>query len=119
MIPVRLRMRNFMCYREDVPALDFRGIHLACICGDNGNGKSAIIDAMTWALWGKARASSDDDLIHAAKSEMEVEFDFAVGQQPYRIIRKRARPRKRSAAGQSSLDLLVAGGGGCPAITGP
>ena len=26
MIPVRLKMRNFMCYRENVPALDFAGI---------------------------------------------------------------------------------------------
>ena len=79
MIPVRLRMRNFMCYREDVPPLDFRGIHLACLSGDNGNGKSAIIDAMTWALWGKARAGGIDELIHTLAQEMEVEFDFAVG----------------------------------------
>ena len=64
MIPVKLKMRNFMCYRDNVPELDFTGIHLACLSGDNGNGKSAIIDAMTWVLWGKTRAGSDDDLIH-------------------------------------------------------
>ncbi|OGO32696.1 MAG: hypothetical protein A2Z29_04990 [Chloroflexi bacterium RBG_16_56_11] len=118
MIPVRLKMRNFMCYRDDVPPLDFTGIHLACICGDNGNGKTAIIDAMTWALWGKARAGSDDDLIHATQSEMEVEFDFTVSQQLYRIIRKRSRPKKRTGPGQSSLDLLVAGTDGFKVVTG-
>ena len=100
MIPVRLKLRNFMCYRDNVPPLDFTGIHLACISGDNGNGKSAIIDAMTWALWGKARAKSADDLIHTTQSEMEVEFDFTVAGQLYRIIRKRSRPKKRTAAGQ-------------------
>jgi len=47
MIPIKLTMRNFMPYRENVPTLDFTGIHLVSICGDNGNGKSAIIDAMT------------------------------------------------------------------------
>jgi len=72
-------MRNFMCYRDNVPPLDFTGIHLACLSGENGAGKSAIIDAMTWALWGKARAKSVDDLIYANQPEMEVEFDFSVG----------------------------------------
>ncbi len=117
MIPARLKLRNFMCYR-DAPALDFTGIHLACLSGDNGNGKSAIIDAMTWALWGKARAASDDDLIFTNQPEMEVEFDFSVGKQVYRIIRKRSRPKKRSAAGQSSLEFQVNADGGFRAITG-
>jgi exonuclease SbcC len=120
MIPVRLKMRNFMCYRDNVPPLDFTGLHLACLCGDNGNGKSAIIDAMTWALWGKARASSIDDLIYSspAVTEMEVEFDFTVRTQLYRIIRKRSKPKKRSSAGQSSLDLLIAGSDGFRVISG-
>jgi len=118
MIPAKLKMRNFMCYRDNVPPLDFTGIHLACICGDNGNGKSAIIDAITWALWGKARASSDDDLIYTTQAEMEVEFEFNVEEQLYRIIRKRSRPRKRGAAGQSSLELQISSGDGFRPITG-
>ncbi len=64
MIPIKLRMRNFMCYRDNVPPLLFDGIHTACVSGDNGNGKSTLIDAMTWALWGQARTKSDDDLIY-------------------------------------------------------
>ena len=79
MIPIRLSLRNFMPYRENVPTLDFTGIHMVSICGDNGNGKSAIIDAMTWALWGETRAKRDDDLIHQNPNETEVEFEFAVG----------------------------------------
>ncbi len=118
MIPVKLRLRNFMCYREDVPPLDFRGIHLACLCGDNGNGKSALIDAMTWALWGKARAGSIDELIHTLAQDMEVEFDFAVGGGLYRVLRKRTRPKKRRSAGQSSLDLFSLDGDNARAISG-
>ena len=102
MIPVKLTMRNFMCYRDNVPPLYFDGIHTACICGDNGNGKSALIDAMTWALWGKTRAKSDDDLIHQGQTEMEVEFDFAVGEQLYRIIRKHSKPKRRGAPDRPS-----------------
>jgi exonuclease SbcC len=118
MIPAKLQVRNFMCYRDNVPPLDFTGIHLACLSGDNGNGKSAIIDAMTWALWGKARAAGDDELIYTGQPEMEVEFDFSVGEQLYRIIRKRSRPKKRTAAGQSSLDLFIKGDDGFRPITG-
>jgi exonuclease SbcC len=118
MIPVKLTMRNFMCYRDNVPALDFTGIHLACLSGENGAGKSSIIDAMTWALWGKARAKSIDDLIHASQPEMEVEFDFSVGPELYRIIRKRSRPKKRSGAGQSSLEFQISTGDGFRPITG-
>ncbi len=55
MIPLKLRLHNFMCYREE-QSLDFSGIHLACLTGDNGHGKSTLLDAITWALWGKARA---------------------------------------------------------------
>ena len=79
MIPVKLAIRNFMPYRDNVPPLQFTGIHTASIWGNNGNGKSALIDAMTWALWGRTRAKSDDDLIHLGQTEMEIEFDFAVG----------------------------------------
>ena len=43
MIPVRLRMRNFMPYKGDTPALSFAGIHTACISGDNGAGKSPLL----------------------------------------------------------------------------
>jgi len=118
MIPIKLKMRNFMCYRDNVPPLYFNGIRTACICGDNGHGKSALIDAITWALWGKTRAKSDDDLIHLGQSEMEVEFDFAVGQQPYRIIRKHSRPKRRRASGQSSLDLFIASDNGFRVLSG-
>lgn len=118
MIPLKLKMRNFMCYRENVPTLNLEGIHIACLSGDNGNGKSALIDAMTWALWGKARAKSDDDLINTGQREMEVEFEFAVGEQKYRIIRKRAKPKRPSGAGQSILEFHMAAGDGYRSISG-
>ncbi|MFC1942048.1 AAA family ATPase [Chloroflexota bacterium] len=118
MIPVKLTLHNFMCYRDNVPPLNFDGIHLACLSGDNGNGKSALIDAITWALWGKARASSDDDLIHTLQTEMEIEFIFKVGEQLYRIIRKRSRPRKRGSPGQPVLEFQIHADNGFMPITG-
>jgi len=103
MIPLQLRLRNFMCYRDNVPPLRFEGIHLACLSGANGHGKSALLDAMTWALWGKARAKRDDDLIHLGQSEMEVEFTFDLGRTVYRVLRKRDSTKR----GRTLLDLQV------------
>ena len=107
-----------MCYRDKVPPLSFEGIHTACIAGANGNGKSTLVDAMTWALWGKARAKSDDDLIHLGETEMEVEFDFAVGAQPYRILRKHAKPRRGGRQGKTILEFQIASDGGFRPLTG-
>ncbi len=115
MIPRTLVLRNFMCYREEVPPLDFQGIPIACLSGENGSGKSALLDAITWALWGQARVKSDDDLIAMGAQEMEVELIFALDGLDYRVIRKRSKARK---TGQSWLDFQVRNNGSWKAITG-
>ncbi len=111
MIPIKLTLRNFMSYRDNVPPLSFEGTHIACLCGDNGHGKSALLDAMTWALWGKARAKSADDLIHQGRAEMEVELEFEAGGERWRVIRKRSKPRT-GRSGQTVLELQVKAGDG-------
>ena len=82
-------------------------MHTVVVSGDNGAGKSSIIDAITWALWGKSRAKSDDDLIHQGENETRVEFDFSSGRQLYRVIRQHARPKGKGLPGKSSLDFFV------------
>jgi exonuclease SbcC len=49
---------------------------------------------------------------------MEVEFDFAVGEQAFRVIRKRARPKRAGGAGQSLLEFQQAVDDGYTPITG-
>ncbi|MXZ92842.1 MAG: SMC family ATPase [Chloroflexi bacterium] len=117
MIPLKLSVRNFLCYRDDVPPLDLRGIHVACLCGANGHGKSALLDAMTWCLWGQARTGSrnHDGLITYGETECRVELDFQAQGQPYRAIRR----RRSAGRGRSELDLFVLDDGDHPrAITG-
>ncbi len=101
MIPQHLSLTNFMCYRQ--AELDFAGIHVACLAGENGAGKSALLDAITWAVWGQARAKRDDDLIRLGSDEMAVEFTFALGGQVYRILRRRKSGRR----GSTLLDFQI------------
>jgi len=115
MIPLKLGLRNFMCYRGEIDPLDFTGIHLACLTGDNGHGKSALLDAMTWALWGRARAKRDDELITLGEQEMEVEFEFSLKDNHYRVIRKRDSRRR----GRSVLEFQVRHKEEFRALTGP
>ena len=101
-----------------MPPLSFDSIHVACLCGDNGNGKSALFDAITWALWGKSRAKKDDDLIHLGQSEMEVELEFTSGEQRYRVLRKHSKKPSKARAGQTILELQIASNGTFRSISG-
>ncbi len=115
MIPVRLQLHNFMSYGPDVPALSLDGVHLACLCGENGHGKSAILDALTWVLWGKARSNHDDELTRIGATEMQVELDFDLGGTRYRALRRRVR---RGRTGQSTLELQILDGEAVRPLTG-
>jgi len=105
MLPVRLEIRNFLAYRNP-DALEFDGVHLACLTGPNGAGKSSLLDAITWVLWGRARTRSDDDLIHQGQTEMMVQLDFLQGDNRYRVVRKR-QMGKTARQGRSALDLFA------------
>ncbi len=109
MIPVRLTLHNFLCYGAP-QEVDFRGIRLACLAGDNGAGKTALLDAITWALWGKCRAKTEDEVVQLGQTEAEVELDFVAGEQLYRVIRKRRRTGNRP--GSTVLELQAAYGEG-------
>ncbi len=89
MIPRELVLRNFLSYRQ--ATLPFAGLHVACICGANGAGKSSLLEAIAWALWGQSRVSREDDVIYYGEMEARVDFEFTVQEQRYRVMRVRRR----------------------------
>jgi len=104
MIPVKLTPKNFLSYGQDVPALDFTQFHVACLSGANGQGKSALLDALTWSIWGEGRKGSqerkaDSSLLRMGQEDMQVEFVFDLEGDKYRIIRTFAQSGKSSKAG--------------------
>ncbi len=100
MIPVEIELENFLAYRRPAPLL-FEGIHVACLAGANGSGKSSILDALTWALWGRSRAANDDALIHSGETEMRVVLTFDQDDRRYRVRRQ----RKAGKRGATLLEL--------------
>ena len=93
MIPLQLQIKNFLSYGPETQTIDFANYHLICLSGKNGHGKSAMLDAITWAIWGQARKSSgnskpDAGLLHLGQKHMMVVLEFEVNGQHYRVRRE-------------------------------
>ena len=93
MIPVRIFIKGFMSYREEAELL-FDGAPLWVLSGRNGTGKSAVFDAIMYALFGVHRAGKANAkvLINNDSSGLVVEYDFAIGEKIFRA--KRTLPRR-------------------------
>jgi len=93
MVPLKLQLNNFLSYGPELQTIDFEPYSLICFSGKNGHGKSALLDAITWALWGQARKisgtiKSDDALLRIGQTQMMVVLDFLCGGHTYRIRRE-------------------------------
>jgi len=99
MIPVQIQIEGFLSY-QSLATINFESIHLACISGANGAGKSSILDALTWVLFGIARSRSDD-VINQNSTTASVNLSFRYEAQTYRI--QRTKEREKSVI----LELLI------------
>ena len=97
MRPIKLELEGFTAYRE-FTAVDFAGADLFVLTGPTGSGKSSIIDAITFALYGSVSRYANPNLVHPVisqgKVEAKVRFDFAVEDSLYtavRVVRKTLR----------------------------
>lgn len=93
MIPQKIQIKNFLSYGVQRQTIDFAPYHLICLSGKNGHGKSALLDAITWAVWGCARkvsnvSKADQGLLRLGETNMSVTFDFIANNTPYRVKRE-------------------------------
>ena len=105
MIPQRVKLKGFLCYKEE-QAIDFEGsATLWMLSGLNGSGKSAIFDAVTFALFGHHRggATGAVELINKDSDTLLVEFEFLLDGKPHRAKRTLKRDNKGGAKGTQVL----------------
>ena len=104
MIPIKLTIQGLFSYQEK-QTIDFKKLteaHLFGIFGSVGSGKSSILDAITYALYGEtermnARDNRNYNMMNLKSDELFIEFDFSVGKESttYRSVVKGKRNRKR------------------------
>ncbi len=94
MIPRHLRISGFLSYRDPIE-LDFDSFNLACISGSNGAGKSSLLDAITWSLFGESRGKSTDVInLNQDVKAAEVALTFEYEGNVFRVVR--TLPRGKS-----------------------
>lgn len=108
MRPIKLTIEGFTSFRQRTQ-IDFSELDLFAITGPTGSGKTSIIDAITYALYGQTArlgAKNLGELITQGAPRLSVMLEFESGGKRYRI----ARVLKRSGPGSVRLDFLESDG---------
>ena len=99
MRPVRLEMEGFTAFRSPT-VVDFEGADLFALSGATGSGKTSVLDAMVFALYGNVPRLADQravaPVIAQGMAEARVRLDFTVGDQGYtavRVVRRQGEGR--------------------------
>ncbi len=85
----KVRWKNFLSTGNWFTEIDFTRSPNTLIIGSNGSGKSTILDALTFGLFGKPFRKINKPQLPNSINEKEciVEIEFKVGKKPYKIIR--------------------------------
>src|SRR5438034_11274984 len=88
MRPLRLELKGFTAFREPA-AIDFEALDVFAISGPTGSGKSSLLDAITYALYGRVERVGDrvSQLVSQGQPRMAVTLEFEVGRDRYRVTR--------------------------------
>lgn len=100
MVPIRVELEGFLSYQHP-QVLTFDGSPLWMLSGPNGAGKSSVFDAITYSLYGLHRGGQRQyiELINHHSEALMVQFDFALGDEIFRI--KRTHSRRKTSSRQA------------------
>jgi len=93
MRPVRLELEGFTSFRKRA-VVDFEGLDLFAITGSTGAGKTSLLDAILFALYGvtpRLQTREVTNLVSLGADTVKVLLEFAVGPQKYKVARNRRK----------------------------
>jgi exonuclease SbcC len=104
MRPLKLALEGFTCFR-DKQELDLSELKLFAIAGPTGAGKSSLLDAMTFALYGRVPRlkGKPAEMVSLGRDRLAVTFEFASGGRTFRL----ARTLRRARGADAQLDELL------------
>ncbi|MDF1596161.1 MAG: SMC family ATPase [Acidimicrobiia bacterium] len=109
MRPRRLELEGFTAFRNKT-IVDFEGADLFAFVGPTGSGKSSLVDAILFALYGIVPRYGDkravEPVVSLGKNEARVRFDFSVGDTNYSA----ARVVRRTKTGATTAEARLEGG---------
>ena len=107
MRPLRLELEGFTSFREPT-VVSFEDTDLFVLTGATGSGKSSLIDAMVFALYGSVPRYDNRNLvapvISQGKVQAKVRLDFEVKGAQYTAVRV---VRRTSSGGASTKEALL------------
>src|SRR5712691_4129411 len=107
MRPLKLKLKGFTSFRDE-QELDFRNLDVFAVTGPTGAGKSSLLDAMTYALYGEVERVGREcgQLVSHGAARMAVNLDFEVDGEEYRVTRTMPA---RTGPTKVSLERLIDG----------
>ncbi|MGA8040554.1 MAG: SMC family ATPase, partial [Acidimicrobiia bacterium] len=116
MRPRSLLMEGFLAYRQRTH-VDFSDTDLFVLSGPTGAGKSSVIDAMTFALFGTIPRLDDRrsvaPVISALSDQARVSFEFSIDDEAYTAVRLVQRKGSGASTDEARLqhgdDVLASG----------
>jgi exonuclease SbcC len=98
--PIRLELKGFTAFRDE-QVIDFEGLDLFAIAGPTGSGKTSILDAITYALFGTIErvGKQAGQFVSQGQTRMAVCFEFAADDTRYRVT--------RSTPGKGATKILL------------
>lgn len=107
MRPVRIVMKGFGAFREPTE-IDLSDVDLIALVGPTGSGKSTIIDAITFALYGTVARYEDNRLvapvINQTSNEARVSLDFELDGVAFTAVRVVRRTPSGASTKEARLE---------------
>ncbi len=114
MRPRRLELQGFTAFREPT-VLEFDDVDLVAFVGPTGSGKSSVIDAITFALYGSVARYGDDRLVQPVINELgneaRVRLDFDLADDTYTAVRIVRRTKTGASTREARLERALPDGG--------